>query len=147
MAETFFEEKNNLENSYVMQSTDYNCGPAALSTVLNRLGIEANEDEISYLAETDENGTSMYGLIKAANIKGLTLFGVFLSHDELKNNDIVFLAFKETKHFSVVDEITNSKIKLSDPYLGSVMFDKSFFKNIYSGKALISDYENRFYLK
>lgn len=53
----------------VMQTSNYTCGPAALATVLNNMGINATEQELAVLAGTDENGTIMYGLIQAAWLK------------------------------------------------------------------------------
>ncbi|MFB2622943.1 cysteine peptidase family C39 domain-containing protein [Methanothermobacter sp. DP] len=49
-----------------MQTRNYTCGPAALATLLQNLGINTTEDELADLAETTEDGTTMQGLIKAA---------------------------------------------------------------------------------
>ncbi|MEN4006038.1 MAG: cysteine peptidase family C39 domain-containing protein [Methanobacterium sp.] len=52
-----------------MQSTAYICGPAALATVLQNIGIGVTEQELKVLAGTDTSGTSMYGLVRAAKAK------------------------------------------------------------------------------
>ncbi|MEN4017330.1 MAG: cysteine peptidase family C39 domain-containing protein [Methanobacterium sp.] len=51
-----------------MQSTDFSCGPAALATVLQNMGINSTEEELKVLAGTDTSGTSMYGLVRAAQL-------------------------------------------------------------------------------
>lgn len=121
----------------VMQSTSYNCGPAALATVLNNLGINATEQELAILAGTDESGTTMYGLVQAARAKGVNATGIKLSVNELKKNDIVVLIINETVHYSVIYKVTYYSVKLSDPSLGNIIMPKKEFKKIYSGNALV----------
>gem|GEM_PF-4605818 len=58
-----------LKQNIVKQSTTYNCGPAALATVIKAQGVPCTEMEIAKMAGTDESGTSMYGLIQAARKK------------------------------------------------------------------------------
>jgi predicted double-glycine peptidase len=120
----------------VMQSTNYSCGPAALATVLNNLGINTTEQELKVLAGTDTSGTSMYGLVHAAQSKGLNLVGSSLSIDDLSPNTIVILTKNGTPHFSVVREVTNESVKLADPSLGNIEMSIERFNEIYSGYAL-----------
>lgn len=121
----------------VMQSTSYNCGPAALATVLNNLGINATEKELANLAGTDESGTTMHGLMQAAQSKGLKATGMKVSMNELKKNDMVFLTVRGNTHYSVVKEVTNKSIKLADPSLGNIEMSKEEFAKVYSGNALV----------
>lgn len=121
----------------VMQSTSYNCGPAALATVLNNLGINTTEQELSILAGTDESGTTMYGLVQAARAKGVNAIGIKLSVNELKKNDIVVLISNGIVHYSVIDKITYCSVKLADPSRGYIILSKNEFKKIYSGNALV----------
>jgi len=53
----------------VMQSRDYTCGPAAFATVLQNMGFNVTEEELIVLSGTDTTGTSMYGLVQAAQSK------------------------------------------------------------------------------
>lgn len=126
----------------VMQSTSYNCGPAALATVLNYLGINATEQELATLAGTDESGTTMCGLVRAAQAKGLKATGMKISVDELKKNNIVFLNISGITHYSVVKEVTVGSIKLADPGLGNIEMSKKKFNEVYSGNALVMDDPN-----
>lgn len=121
----------------VMQSTSYNCGPAALATVLNNLGINVTEQELAILAGTDESGTTMYGLVQATRAKGINATGRRLTVNELEKNSIPVLVINGVVHYSVVNEITRYSVKLADPSLGNVMMPKIEFKKIYTGNALI----------
>lgn len=121
----------------VMQTTNYTCGPAALATALQNMGINANEEEIADLAETDENGTTMYGLIQAAKAKGLNAQGFKISVSNLKKNDIVFLTIDGVSHYSVVTEVNNESVKLADPKLGNIELSLDQFNEYYSGYAIV----------
>ena len=123
----------------IMQSTSYNCGPAALATVLNNLGINATEQELASLAGTDKSGTTMYGLVQAAQSKGLEAIGMGLSVNELKKNDIVFLNASGNTHYSVVLEVTKESVKLADPSRGNTEMSKKEFQKVYSGNLLTLD--------
>jgi len=122
-----------------MQSTSYDCGAAALATVLNNLGINITEQEIAILAGTDESGTTMYGLVQAAQAKGVKATGMKLSVAKLKKNDIVFLNIGRITYYSVVNEVTVNIVKLADPSLGSIVISKRVFNKIYSGNALVME--------
>ncbi|MEN4017275.1 MAG: cysteine peptidase family C39 domain-containing protein [Methanobacterium sp.] len=52
----------------VMQSSDFSCGPAALATVLQNMGFNITEQELIVLAGTDTSGTTMHGLVRAAQL-------------------------------------------------------------------------------
>ncbi|MEN4029968.1 MAG: cysteine peptidase family C39 domain-containing protein, partial [Methanobacterium sp.] len=89
------------------------------------------------LAGTDENGTTMYGLIQAAKSKGLNAKGMKLSINDLKKNSIVFLTINENSHYSVIREITNESVFIADPSLGNIAMTLEEFNNAYSGYALV----------
>ncbi|MBM4240974.1 MAG: C39 family peptidase [Euryarchaeota archaeon] len=120
-----------------MQSTNHTCGPAALATVLNNLGINTTEQELATLAGTDENGTTMYGLVEAAKAKGFNGVGMKLLVDDLKPNNIVFVTIDGGPHYSVVREVTNESVKLADPSLGNIEMSREDFTAAYSGNALV----------
>ena len=126
----------------IIQSTSYNCGPAALATALQNIGINTTEQEIAVLAGTDKNGTTMYGLVQAAKAKGLNAQGFRLSLNNLKKNNIVVLTINGTNHYSVILKITNESVKLADPSLGNIEMNLTDFEGVYSGYALIINNTN-----
>ena len=121
----------------IMATTDHNCGPAALATVIqNYFGINVTQDQIATLAGTDENGTTMYGLAQAAQAEGLFAEGRNLSVNQLESSNIMYLTIGEG-HYSVIKNITNTTVYLADPVLGNINMALEDFNAIYSGNALV----------
>jgi predicted double-glycine peptidase len=122
----------------VMATTIYTCGPAAaLTTILKNLGIYTTEAELAQLAETDETGTSLWGLKEAAESKGVSAVGVRLSSDEIQVNYLVVLDIEGTSHFEVVKSINSTMVVLFDPNLGLIEMTREKFDELYIGVAMI----------
>lgn len=121
----------------VIQNNIWNCGPASLATVLNNMGVNATQDELASLAETDKSGTSMYGLAHATQVKGLDATGAILSVDQIKPNYIVLLLTVNGLHYSVITRITNTTVYLADSSFGNINITLEDFKTVYSGYSLI----------
>lgn len=115
----------------IMATTDYNCGPAALATILKNMGINATQEELAVLAGTNETGTTMYGLIQAAQAKGLIAKGLKLPVDKLRPNNIMFLTINGEGHYSVILNITNTTVYLADPVLGNIDMNLTDFTEAY----------------
>ncbi|WP_370004862.1 C39 family peptidase [Methanothermobacter sp. KEPCO 2] len=127
----------------VLQARNYTCGPAALATVLQRLGVNTTEDELAGLAGTTEDGTTMQGLLEAARAKGMNATGMKLNISELTENMIAYTINDGTGHYTVINGITNDTIKLADPSLGDIEMNIEEFAEIYSGYTLvINDHNN-----
>ncbi|MDI6703057.1 C39 family peptidase [Methanothermobacter sp. KEPCO 2] len=121
----------------VLQARNYTCGPAALATVLQRLGVNTTEDELADLAGTTEEGTTMQGLLEASMAKGMNATGMKLNISELTENMIAYTINDGTGHYTVINEITNDTIKLADPSLGNIEMNIEEFAEIYSGYTLV----------
>jgi len=121
----------------VLQTRNYTCGPAALVTVLQRLGVNTTEDELAGLAGTTEDGTTMQGLLEASRAKGVNATGMKLNISELKENMIAYTINDGMGHYTVINEITNETIKLADPSLGNIEMNIEEFAEIYSGYTLV----------
>ncbi len=78
------------------------------------MGINVIQDELAILAGADETGTTMYGLIQAAQAKGLIAKGLKLSVEQLRTNNIVFLTVNGEGHYSIITNITNTTVYLAD---------------------------------
>ena len=122
----------------VMADSYCNCGPAALATVLqNYFNINVSQDQLATLAGTDESGTTMYGLVQAAQDEGLTAEGLELSVDQLEPGNIVYLIINGVGHYSVITNITSTMVYLADSTLGNINMTLANFTAIYSGYALV----------
>ena len=121
----------------IMATTDHNCGPAALATVIqNYFDSNVTQDQLATFAGTDGNGTTMYGLAQAAQSEGLFAEGRSLSVDKLESGNIVYLTIGDG-HYSVITNITNKTVYLADPSIGNINMTKTYFKAAYSGNALV----------
>ncbi|HEX3013556.1 MAG TPA: cysteine peptidase family C39 domain-containing protein [Methanobacterium sp.] len=121
----------------IMANTDYNCGPAALATIMrNYFDINITQNQLATLAGTSKNGTTMYGLAQAAQAEGLFVEGKNLSVNQLESGNIVYLTVGEG-HYSAIKNITNTTVYLADPVLGNINMTLEDFNAIYSGNALV----------
>jgi len=121
----------------VMATSIYTCGPAALATILKRLGIYVTEAELAQIAGTDYTGTSLLGLKNAASAMGINAFGYELSIEQLKPNYIVVLRIDGYDHFVVLENITADIVTLFDPNLGIIEMDLNTFNDLYTGYAFV----------
>ncbi|MDP3623380.1 MAG: right-handed parallel beta-helix repeat-containing protein, partial [Methanobacteriaceae archaeon] len=121
----------------VVASTIYTCGPAALATVMMHMGINSTEEDLANWAGTDDIGTSIYGLVQAANKTGLTAYGLRLSIDQLKTDYIVVLSINDNNHYAIIRNITNTTVYLIDPNLGNIEMNLTEFTNAYTGYVLV----------
>jgi RHS repeat-associated protein len=111
------------------------CGPEALHHLLVSEGIESTVDELAGLAGTDEMGTTMAGLIKAALTKGVRLVGV-----EAPGVDRVptpFIAFVNNNHFLVVEEVNGNDVTVLDGDATALPMGMATFGRMWDGKALV----------
>lgn len=130
----------------VRQSTPYNCGPAALATLLTQLGFAATEDEILEIAPTDpEKGIQLSELKRAAVAMGYTAVIRKMSFNELrayleKTSDPVLVHDVKKGvggHYSVIRDITQDSVELSDTEAGNVSMAIADYEKAYDGYALI----------
>ena len=121
----------------VIQSNIWNCGPASLATVMSNMGLNITDTEIADLAGTDKSGTTMYGLVHAAQVKGLNATGMILPVNQLKPNYIVLLTVDGLYHFSVIKDINDTMVLLADSAFGNINMTLETFTAQYSGYVLV----------
>ncbi|MDZ4172269.1 MAG: hypothetical protein CVV28_11100 [Methanobacteriales archaeon HGW-Methanobacteriales-1] len=121
----------------VMASSVFTCGPASLVTILKKLGVNTTEEEIVNLAGTDLTGTTMYGMLQAAQSKGLIAKGLKLNVNELRTDNLVLLAIGDQGHYIIVKNVTNTTVYLADTSMGNMEMSLEKFNSLYSGNALV----------
>ncbi len=124
-------------NNIVMATNIYTCGPAALVTIMKHIGINTTEEEITTLAETDENGTKMSGLVQAAQHKGLNAIGARLTKNQLRTDYIVVLTINGYDHYDIIRNVTDEMVYLIDTNLGYIEMTSDKFNELYTGNALV----------
>ncbi len=91
------------------------CGPAALLAVCQRLGATTTKEELARLADTDETGTTMAGLAKAAKSKGLKAEGIWVDEKVFHRLRLPALAWVNGNHWVAVFDVRGDKVTLFDP--------------------------------
>lgn len=130
-------------SNVVKQTTEYTCGPAALATLINLMGGKAEEMEMAKLSgTTEEKGTTMLGLKKAASEFGYSGSGKKIRFDKIIKESFPFIVKvnienEETKeikdHFVVLKKIEDNKYYIADPVDGNVALKEGDFEKTYGG--------------
>ena len=127
----------------VRQHDITDCGAACLLTCLIRYGYNISINQIRKYANTDKNGTTAYGIVKAAKKIGFTANGVRISDNDLMNANISVPAIAHViidgtwQHFVVIHEINNTHIIVADPSVGIVKYNKDDFMKIWNGVLIL----------
>lgn len=119
------------------------CGAACLATIAKQYGLKIPISKIREVAGTDMNGTSAYGVIKAAEKLGFTAKGVKAS----KPKD-VFSEFPKPAiahvimdgallHYVVIHNVSKEEILIADPGKGIVKYTPEEFLKIWTGVLII----------
>jgi hypothetical protein len=91
------------------------CGPVSLYAVCRLRGIEASIDELAELAGTDRRGTAIYGIIQAAQAKGLKAQAYESSIKHLQTIKEPVIIDMPAGHFCVLHSWQNGEALLIDP--------------------------------
>lgn len=121
----------------VMQNDETDCGPACLTSVFKNYGLYVSVAKIRDIAGTDREGTSAFGLVKAAEYFGFQHKVVEADADSL-NMTLPLPAVAHVVvngsllHYIVIKKITKDKIKIFDPGKGHITYEKKEFLEIWT---------------
>lgn len=129
--------------SCIKQQDEKDCGAACLATISKQYGFKVPISKIREVAGTDMQGTSAYGVIKAAEAIGFTAKGVKAS----KSEDI-FSKFPKPAiahvildgsllHYVVIHKVTKDEILIADPGKGIVKYTPEDFFKLWSGVLIL----------
>lgn len=134
---------------YLVKSFDTNdCGPACLATILRYYGFRTKVTRVAEVAKTDANGTTLLGMIKAAEYYNLKCVAGQAKEFDNKNEFIrklshinaPFIAHlildNGVRHFVVVYHI-DDEVVVADPSRGIIYYSIDEFASIFTGLALI----------
>lgn len=118
------------------------CGAACLATISKQYGLKLSISKIREIAGTDKLGTTVYGMIKAAEELGFTAKGV------KGNQDAFFSEFPlpaiahvvvdgSLLHYVVVHKITQKQVIVADPAKGIVKYKPEDFFKIWTGVFIL----------
>lgn len=132
-------------NKYIcVKQHDYkDCGVACLATVCAHYGLKIPIATIREMADTDLTGTTVYGIVKAANKLKLKARAVKVDDyndifDEFTKPAIAHVVTNNnTMHYVVIHKVDKDKIIVADPAEGIVTYNTEEFWEIWTGIIII----------
>ena len=119
-------------------NADLLCGPTSLLALCQALGTKTDLQELKELTGFDDKaGTTMSGLRRAAEAKGLHAVGMKIGVDELAGNKALAVAYLWGNHFVAADFGDPAGIKVTGPSGKTGILPKDEFAKVYSGFALL----------
>lgn len=119
------------------------CGCACLATISKQYGFKVPISKIREISGTDKQGTSAYGIIKAAEKIGFTAKGVKVSKPEDIFSEFPLPAVAHVVidnkflHYVVIHRIDKNEILIADPAKGMVKYKPQDFFNIWTGIMIL----------
>ena len=117
---------------YVKQLDESDCGAAALAMILNHFNSKVPISIIRSKAQTDKNGTTALGLVKAAQAFGLQTQAIKTNLSMFQNSElsVPFIAHVNkdhgTLHYIVVSSFNKSNITILGS--GAKIFRQLYFE-------------------
>ncbi|MTI49766.1 MAG: peptidase domain-containing ABC transporter [Firmicutes bacterium] len=127
----------------IKQQDIKDCGAACLATISKQYGLKFPISKIREVAGTDKNGTSAYGLVKAAESLGFSAKGVKAQPKEQIFEDFPLPAIahvvidNKLLHYVVIHKITKKEIVIADPESGIVKYKPEDFFEIWTGILIV----------
>ena len=113
---------------HFMQHDAMDCGPTCLRIVASHYGKQFPIAQIREWCNTNKLGSSLIGLTKGAEKMRLRSLPLSLTYEQLeKEAPLPCVAHWRGKHFVVVYKIKNSKVYVSDPAHGHIVYGKEEF--------------------
>ncbi len=122
---------------FTEQQSAVDCGIACLVMIGRYWGKEFSIHQLRSIANVDRSGTSLRGLMNAADSLGFSPRPVKASLDQLAKQNLPAIAHWEGKHFIVVYEISRSKVIVADPAIGRRQLTHAEFKRNWTGYTLL----------
>lgn len=115
------------------------CGVACLATISKQYGLKIPISKIREIAGTDKQGTSAFGVIKAAEQLGFSAKGVKASKPEDLFSEFPLPAIAHViidnafLHYVVIHKISRKEVLIADPGRGIVKYKPEDFFKIWTG--------------
>ena len=127
----------------VRQYDHADCGPAALMSVLRFWGGDASLVHVRELSQTDNRGTTMLSLVRAATALGFEARGATGDYDALQREQMPCIAHVVLPeagglhHYLVIYEIDHGGVNVGDPAKGRYRLSRDEFTAIWRQRAVI----------
>ncbi len=121
---------------FVEQHDETDCGAACLAMVTKFYGVPVGVARLRDLANTGQDGASMWSLAQAAEMLGFHSRGLQLSTESLAAIQTPAIVLWEGFHYVVVYEARDGKVIIGDPAIGIRKLPMDEFRRKWSGRAL-----------
>ncbi len=121
----------------IRQVGEYDCGPAALAMVLRDHGQLVEPAAMAAAWGFSDREISFADMIRVADSFGLHATPWILSWSDFLNAPKPVIARIDSKHFVVVDDVSDAGVVVRDPAIGVLRYSKSAFLRAWKGESLI----------
>ena len=128
---------------YVKQTDKNDCGPACLASVLKYYGFKTSVSKLRELTKTDINGTTIFGIIKAAESLNMIAKAVKAKSLDVLKTDfpkpaIAYVIYEDgMRHYVVLYEVNEKEVILADTGKGIVKYKIDEFFKIWTGNLIL----------
>jgi ATP-binding cassette subfamily B protein len=122
---------------FIEQQSAVDCGVACLVMVGRFWGKQFSLNQLRSIANVDRAGTSIKGLMNAAESLGFASRPVKASLDQLAKQPLPAIAHWEGKHYVVVYRISRNRVIVSDPEIGRRQLTHAEFRQGWTGYTLL----------
>lgn len=143
-----------MKTPIVLQHDEKDCGAACLAMIAEYHGLKLPLVTCRSAVKVDNDGTSMYGLIKGGEtigLKGDALEGTYCELlDELSSGNIKFpfvariITAEMFEHYVVVYRITNKGVTIGDPAKGKSVYPVELFEGVWTGHIVSFEKSDEF---
>lgn len=104
------------------------CGPVCIKNIAKYYGKELDLVKLRLICETNNRGTNLFTLSQGAEKVGFKTVGLKIDYETLSTENILpCIAHWNKKHYVIIYKISKSKVWVSDPALGLVVYTKAEF--------------------
>ncbi|MFQ7001041.1 MAG: peptidase domain-containing ABC transporter [Clostridium sp.] len=128
---------------YVKQTDKNDCGPACLATILKYYGFKTSISNLRELTKTDINGTTIFGMIQAAEKLNMTAKAVKAKSLDVLKKDfpkpaIAYVIYEDgMRHYVVLYGVNEKQVILADTGRGIIKYKIDEFLKIWTGNLIL----------
>jgi HlyB family type I secretion system ABC transporter len=122
---------------FVKQQSRMDCGVACIAMISRYWGKRFSINQIRPLANVDRDGTSLWGLVTAAESLGFSTRPVKGTLDGLAQQPLPAIAHWQGNHYITVYAVKRRKVIVSDPAKGRCTLSHAQFQDGWTGYTLL----------
>ena len=129
---------------FVRQVDEVDCGVACLAMISRYYGRRVSIGRIRPMTGASVDGTSLAGLISAAQELGLAARSARVSRENLDKMPVPSIVHWQGYHWVVLLDVRGDKVRVADPALGDYTMKREQFLANWNGYAALFDFTDAF---